>query len=394
MSGSPWGNEKITVERVPDESMNRVASPWGNEKITEERVLDDNPNVHLKNAETALRNKEYSEAKKYIGYARSVSNGNPEVEKQCKRVLDALGATEVRRKEWKPLPDKEVLRLIEKYRKDTSHIRKQQSFVLEKIKTALEQKKYDVADNYAYQALSLWPDKKIQSLIKKIQSLIKEIKKEVEAEGQSILLERYKIALELRCAADAVKNGDYANMDERLTALELRCAADAVENGDYAYADEYLNCVLMEEYGQSKEKALGFLKDLKNAKYQDAKKSLLDALSMVKCGQYAEVEKLIQRAVSLSDNPEIGKVAAMASAFLDRERKIGLLLERAEVLISHKQYGDVEKVIRYVMLKGDGQAKGKASELAGRLKEAKMLDMMEQGLLHQAEKESITLSTG
>lgn len=174
----------------------------------------------------------------------------------------------------------------------------------------------------------------------------------------------------------------------------MESARNAIRNGYYADADKYLNCVLLEGDSQFKEKALGLFKELENAKCQAAKKSLLDALGAVKCGQYAEAERLIQRAAGLSGSPEIGKAAAMASGFLDRERKIGLLLERAEVLISHKQYSDVEKVIRYVMLKGDGQAKGKASELAGRLKEAKMLDMMEQGLLHQAEKESITLSTG
>lgn len=63
---------------------------WGNMKVTEEMVLDDNPNVHLKNAEDALRRKNYDEARKHIEYARSVANGNPEVEQQCKRVLDAL----------------------------------------------------------------------------------------------------------------------------------------------------------------------------------------------------------------------------------------------------------------------------------------------------------------
>ena len=63
---------------------------WGTPKITVEKMLDPNPNLHLKNAEIALKDGRYENALEEIEYAYMLANGNYEVVKQCQKVKDVL----------------------------------------------------------------------------------------------------------------------------------------------------------------------------------------------------------------------------------------------------------------------------------------------------------------
>ena len=63
---------------------------WENSKITIEKILDPNPNLHLKNAEIALKDGRYENALEEIEYAYMLANGNYEVVKQCQKVEDVL----------------------------------------------------------------------------------------------------------------------------------------------------------------------------------------------------------------------------------------------------------------------------------------------------------------
>lgn len=67
-----------------------AANPWGKPTITVEKVLDNNPNLHLQNAENALRERNFQDAARHIEYAKQTANGREEILKQCFSVMQLI----------------------------------------------------------------------------------------------------------------------------------------------------------------------------------------------------------------------------------------------------------------------------------------------------------------
>lgn len=67
-----------------------AGNPWGKPHITVEKILDNNPNLHLQNAEDALKKRNFQDAARHIEYARQTSNGREEILKQCLSVMQII----------------------------------------------------------------------------------------------------------------------------------------------------------------------------------------------------------------------------------------------------------------------------------------------------------------
>lgn len=77
-----------------------AGSPWGVPNITHEKVLDENPNLHLKNAENAIKERNIQEALRHIGYAEQTANGRKEILEQCSKVKRLLARIRAQAQEW------------------------------------------------------------------------------------------------------------------------------------------------------------------------------------------------------------------------------------------------------------------------------------------------------
>lgn len=293
------------------------------EVISEETeyVLDDDPNVHLKNAESALREKRYDDAETHAAYAETVSKEKSKsVQKQVKRQCDIV-----------------------------------RGFVyVDRAKDSVNEKRYDDAEKYIESARSLsHQDKKLFEKYKHIvgwlnTSLAGEAKEALE-QGYYEITEKYieQILINARFA-DITDNGktfDY--VVNKLVSVYIKKARIALSNREYEDVRIHVNHArsIAADNRNVAEKGFGFALAALIGEY------LNEARTALKEGKYEDVISHISYAQSIAEDCKaaVSKCDDMIYALAD------VCLDKARDALAELRFDRIAEYVWYAQSAANGK---------------------------------------